>query len=132
MVIEQLNKLNGAALEIDDDRLDVNANVTAPYITNEITPVFENLEGISCDLTPLNSEPRTTGNIFGAVVEYIRELAGNYISNEAAVIPESDAAPSGTPETNSQDDGFGAVADAEERIADQEFRLDHGGLSRRD
>ncbi|MFA6549507.1 MAG: hypothetical protein WCT39_06245, partial [Candidatus Margulisiibacteriota bacterium] len=117
MDIEQLRHASQILKEhSDDDRDDINAGAAAPFLMNVQEATFENDGTESVDSSSFGHRSGTARHLTGESYERIRDLLGNYITNETM--------------HDGEDHGLEGIRNMEEQISDENFRLDHNGLSR--
>ncbi|MFA4905361.1 MAG: hypothetical protein WC645_02535 [Candidatus Margulisiibacteriota bacterium] len=122
------------------ERLDINANVEAAYLKADDSVHFEVIEKAASDSVFLNTGSSSTTSTSSVDLERLAECVGNYIVNEddmethSTTVDEPPPPPPPPSDSTSDVSDDQAMQDAidagEQRAADGEFALTHGGLTR--
>ncbi|MBI5699549.1 hypothetical protein HZC35_04460 [Candidatus Saganbacteria bacterium] len=122
------------------ERLDVNANIEAAYLKADDSVNFEVIEKAASDSVSLNTGSSSTTSTSSVDLERLAECVGNYIVNEddmethSTTVDEPPPPPpppsSSTSDVSDDQATQDAIAAADQRTADGEFALTHGGLTR--
>src|SRR3989339_1967957 len=130
-----------------EDRKDINAAAVSPYLKADDHIEFKAEETSVRSSTNLYSEKKPQ-KLIPRIIEGIRNIFGNYIVNEASeentteeigtttqaltADERTSESSSSAPVSSAEDTESAAADEINRQIEDEEFRLNHGGLSRQE